>query len=104
MQQQLEYESLHDNLTNLANRKYLFKELSRLALKSERSAFEVYVLYLDLDDFKPINDEFGHKSGDLVLRTVAERLTNEVRGYDLVARIGGDEFVVFIMDPLHLGV
>ncbi|TMN87032.1 GGDEF domain-containing protein [Pseudoalteromonas phenolica] len=104
LQQQLEYESLHDNLTNLANRKYLFKELSRLALKSERSAFEVYVLYLDLDDFKPINDEFGHKSGDLVLRTVAERLTNEVRGYDLVARIGGDEFVVFIMDPLHFGV
>ncbi|RZQ51605.1 GGDEF domain-containing protein [Pseudoalteromonas phenolica] len=104
LQQQLEYESLHDNLTNLANRKYLFKELSRLALKSERSAFEVYVLYLDLDDFKPINDEFGHKSGDSVLRTVAERLTNEVRGYDLVARIGGDEFVVFIMDPLHFGV
>ena len=104
LQQQLEYESLHDNLTNLANRKYLFKELSRLAMKSERSAFEVYVLYLDLDDFKPINDEFGHKSGDLVLRTVAERLTNEVRGYDLVARIGGDEFVVFIMDPLHFGV
>ncbi|TMP79733.1 GGDEF domain-containing protein [Pseudoalteromonas phenolica] len=104
LQQQLEYESLHDNLTNLANRKYLFKELSRLALKSERSAFEVYVLYLDMDDFKPINDEFGHKSGDLVLRTVAERLTNEVRGYDLVARIGGDEFVVFIMDPLHFGV
>jgi len=104
LQQQLEFESLHDNLTNLANRKYLFKELSRLALKSERSKVEVYVLYLDLDDFKPINDEFGHKSGDLVLRTVAERLTDEVRGYDLVARIGGDEFVVLIMDPLHFGV
>ncbi|ALO42851.1 Diguanylate cyclase (GGDEF) domain-containing protein [Pseudoalteromonas phenolica] len=104
LQSQLEYESLHDNLTNLANRKYLFKELSRLASKSERNKIEVYVLYLDLDDFKPINDDFGHKSGDLVLRTVAQRLTSEVRGYDLVARIGGDEFVVLLMEPLHFGV
>nr|WP_325047868.1 diguanylate cyclase [Pseudoalteromonas sp. T1lg23B] len=104
LQQQLEYESLHDNLTGLANRKYLFKELSRLAAKSQRSNLEIYVLYIDLDDFKPINDNYGHKAGDIVLQTVAKRLLAEVRSYDLVSRLGGDEFVVLMTEPLHFGV
>ncbi|CAH9051743.1 hypothetical protein PSECIP111854_00823 [Pseudoalteromonas sp. CIP111854] len=104
LQHQLEYESLHDNLTGLANRKYLFKELSRLSSKSKRIALEVYVLYIDLDDFKPINDTYGHHAGDVVLQTVAQRLTKEVRSYDLVSRLGGDEFVVLMTEPLHFGV
>nr|WP_245699419.1 GGDEF domain-containing protein [Pseudoalteromonas byunsanensis] len=104
LQQQLEYESLHDNLTGLANRKYLFKELSRLAAKSQRCNLEIYVLYIDLDDFKPINDNYGHKAGDIVLQTVAKRLLKEVRDYDLVTRLGGDEFVVLMTEPLHFGV
>ncbi|MCF6435743.1 GGDEF domain-containing protein [Pseudoalteromonas sp. MMG022] len=104
LQQQLEYESLHDNLTGLANRKYLFKELSRLAAKSQRANLEIYVLYIDLDDFKPINDNYGHHAGDIVLQTVAKRLVEEVRSYDLVSRLGGDEFVVLMTEPLHFGV
>ncbi|MBE0367525.1 MULTISPECIES: GGDEF domain-containing protein [Pseudoalteromonas] len=101
LQQQLEYDSLHDSLTGLANRKYLFSELNRLAAKSSRLSVEVYVLYLDLDDFKPINDQYGHKSGDLVLLAVAKRLLEELRGYDIVSRLGGDEFVVVITEPLE---
>ena len=100
LQQQLEYDSLHDNLTGLANRKYLFNELNRLSSNSSRGPIDVYVLYLDLDDFKPINDQYGHKSGDLVLITIAERLLKEVRAYDIVSRLGGDEFVVVMMEPL----
>ncbi|NOU50931.1 diguanylate cyclase [Pseudoalteromonas sp. JBTF-M23] len=104
LQHQLEYESLHDNLTGLANRKYLFKELVRLSSKSKRAVLEVYVLYIDLDDFKPINDTYGHQAGDTVLKVVAQRLSEEVRSYDLVARLGGDEFVVLMTEPLHFGV
>ncbi|MBD1581595.1 GGDEF domain-containing protein [Pseudoalteromonas sp. S16_S37] len=104
LQHQLEYESLHDNLTGVANRKYLFNELSRLSSKSKRAVLEVYVLYIDLDDFKPINDTYGHQAGDTVLKVVAQRLSKEVRSYDLVARLGGDEFVVLMTEPLHFGV
>lgn len=104
LQQLLEYESLHDHLTGLANRKYLFSELTRLAAKSSRSSVDVYVLYLDLDDFKPINDQYGHKSGDIVLLSVAKRLLKEVRSYDIVSRLGGDEFVVVMIEPLEKSV
>jgi diguanylate cyclase (GGDEF)-like protein len=100
LQKLLEYESLHDNLTGLANRKRLFSELTRLAAKSARVPVDVYVLYLDLDDFKPINDQYGHRSGDLVLISVAKRLLEEVRSYDTVSRLGGDEFVVVMIEPL----
>ncbi|MFC3034591.1 diguanylate cyclase [Pseudoalteromonas fenneropenaei] len=103
LQKQLEFDSLHDNLTGLANRKYLFQELSRVSAKSQRGAVIANVIYIDLDDFKPINDQFGHQSGDEVLKTVADRLKLCVRSYDMVSRLGGDEFVVMVVAPLtHL--
>ena len=79
-----------DALTGLANRAGLWSELERRGPTLGSSA----VLFLDLDGFKPINDTFGHVAGDLVLRTVAERLSAVAREADIVARMGGDEFVV----------
>lgn len=99
LQHKLEFESLHDNLTGLANRKYLFRELERLSSKSTRTNIEIYVIYVDLDEFKPINDNFGHHSGDEVLVEMANRFTRCTREYDTVSRLGGDEFVILLDEP-----
>lgn len=100
LQQKLEFESLHDNLTGLANRKYLFRELERLSSKSTRTNIEIYVIYIDLDEFKPINDRYGHHSGDEVLVEMANRFIRCTREYDTVSRLGGDEFVILLDEPL----
>ncbi|WMN60247.1 diguanylate cyclase [Pseudoalteromonas xiamenensis] len=100
LQAKLEFEALHDSLTGLTNRKYLFRELERLSSKSTRTDVKVFVIYIDLDDFKPINDNYGHHSGDEVLVAVANRLMASVREYDTVSRLGGDEFVILIDDGL----
>lgn len=100
LQALLEFDSTHDNLTGLANRKSLFNELARISARIERQPSYVYLLYLDLDGFKPVNDTYGHHAGDLVLVEVSKRLIKAMRRYDLVARIGGDEFVVVIDQPL----
>ncbi|KZN67686.1 sensor domain-containing diguanylate cyclase [Pseudoalteromonas luteoviolacea] len=102
LQQKLEHDSLHDSLTGLANRKFLFRELERLSARSQRSDVLVYVLYLDLDDFKPVNDNHGHQSGDLVLQTVSNRLSQVLRSYDFICRLGGDEFVVMITEKIDI--
>jgi len=100
LQAKLEFEALHDSLTGLTNRKYLFRELERLSSKSTRTDVKVFVIYIDLDDFKPINDNYGHHCGDELLVEVANRLTASVREYDTVSRLGGDEFVILIDDGL----
>ena len=82
----LDFAANHDELTRLPNRKPFFRALN--------SALHGAVLYCDLDDFKPVNDRFGHAAGDALLREVADRLRSCVRGADLVARIGGDEFAI----------
>ncbi|GGN45466.1 diguanylate cyclase (GGDEF)-like protein [Actinoplanes campanulatus] len=84
----LAFQARHDTLTGLANRAVLTDEL-------ERRSGPVAVLYLDLDGFKEVNDSHGHEAGDLVLATVAQRLSAAVRATDLVVRLGGDEFVLF---------
>ena len=89
-----EHEALHDPLTGLANRRYLEREMERLAKASAGPGQGVAVLHVDLDRFKQINDTLGHAAGDFVLRHVASRLRQVVRGSDFVARVGGDEFVV----------
>ncbi len=85
----------YDNLTGLANR-HLFNERLRTALEEGDRARNVALFYLDLDDFKAVNDTRGHLVGDRLLRDVGNRLAHEIRGQDLVARLGGDEFAVLI--------
>jgi diguanylate cyclase (GGDEF)-like protein len=86
----------HDPLTGLPDREYLMSRLAAL-LKGERSADRQFaVLFLDLDNFKQVNDEFGHLVGNDVLREAARRIADCMRGSDRVARFGGDEFVAIV--------
>lgn len=85
-----------DPLTDLANRRAFERELGRALAYVKRHGINVALLYLDLDDFKRINDRHGHAAGDALLRAVAVVLGRHVRGSDLVARIGGDEFALLL--------
>ena len=89
----LEAFAWQDPLTGLANRRLLLDRLSLALAQARRSAGSVMVMYLDLDEFKKINDTLGHGAGDTLLKAVAGRLTGTVREEDTVARLGGDEFV-----------
>ena len=88
----------HDGLTGLPNRRLLMDRLDQALARSHRSKDTVAVLFLDLDNFKPINDTMGHRQGDDVLKMMAERLQGCLRETDTVARFGGDEFVVIMTD------
>jgi len=90
--------ALHDPLTGLPNRKLFFDRLDQQVLLAERNARTVAVLYIDLDAFKEINDNYGHESGDTVLRVTASRIVGSVRNTDTVARLGGDEFAVILSE------
>ena len=93
-QETIRHLAFHDTLTGLANR-VLLDERMRMAMASaDRHGDVVGVVFMDLDAFKPINDTYGHAAGDLVLKTVAERIGRSVRENDTVARMGGDEFLV----------
>jgi diguanylate cyclase (GGDEF)-like protein/PAS domain S-box-containing protein len=96
LEAQLTWQAFHDPLTNLANRA-LFRERVDRALR-QRTAVpgSVAVLFLDLDNFKTVNDSMGHAAGDLLLFEVGRRLLNATRGCDTVARLGGDEFAILI--------
>ena len=89
----LRYTATHDDLTSLTNRAWFFEQLAR-TLDDDACGPRIGVLYIDLDGFKEINDNFGHHIGDIVLQTVAHRMRSTVRATDLVARLGGDEFTV----------
>jgi diguanylate cyclase (GGDEF)-like protein len=86
-----------DGLTPLLNRRAFLRELSRIRTFSARYGSPASLVFFDLDDFKSVNDRFGHAAGDAALKTVAERLTANVRESDIVARIGGDEFAVILV-------
>jgi diguanylate cyclase (GGDEF)-like protein/PAS domain S-box-containing protein len=88
------YEAVHDPLTGLANRTLLLDRLSHALLRSEREGGSIGVLFIDLDNFKDVNDAHGHATGDRVLEELGARLQTAVRPGDTVARFGGDEFVV----------
>jgi diguanylate cyclase (GGDEF)-like protein/PAS domain S-box-containing protein len=90
------YLAYHDTLTGLANRVLLDTELTAAIATADTGGNTVGLIYLDLDRFKPINDTLGHAVGDAVLREVADRICGCVRDTDVVARPGGDEFVVLL--------
>ncbi|KAF0216534.1 MAG: PAS/PAC sensor-containing diguanylate [Geobacteraceae bacterium] len=97
-EEQLAYQATHDFLTGLPNRNQLHDHLEQALAYEYHHKGSLAVLLLDLDNFKVINDTFGHPSGDLLLKDVAEKLKHELRQYDTVSRLGGDEFVILISD------
>ncbi|WP_299014261.1 diguanylate cyclase [uncultured Photobacterium sp.] len=121
--QQLEHLATHDTLTNLPNRSKLHIELKHHLAEQKNNPNTFAVLFVDLDDFKSINDKYGHETGDKALQITAERLKRTIRENDLIARLAGDEFIAIInpvksqadtehtcqrilsriMDPINLG-
>ncbi|MCY9844510.1 diguanylate cyclase domain-containing protein [Vibrio caribbeanicus] len=93
-QEQLLFLAEHDPLTNLLNRRAFDNKLDRAIQDAERKGSKLALLFVDLDDFKIVNDQFGHDAGDHVLVQVARRLEECSEGNDFVARFGGDEFVI----------
>ncbi len=100
-QAQLAYNANHDSLTGLPNRLMLGLRLEQGCVLARRYQRYIAVLFIDLDDFKPINDTLGHDVGDFILVEVAKRLEDELRPWDTVARFGSDEFVVLLPDLAH---
>lgn len=92
----LQHLATHDSLTSLPNRYLLMDRLNQALARAVRDGVTFGVLFMDIDDFKSINDSAGHEAGDRVLRAVAERLQGSVRASDTLARLGGDEFVVVL--------
>jgi diguanylate cyclase (GGDEF)-like protein/PAS domain S-box-containing protein len=98
IEEQIAFLAYHDKLTGLPNRT-MFEEIAEMGLaRARRNGLAVAVLYLDLDNFKMVNDSLGHAAGDDLLRQVAARLRQASRETDLVARLGGDEFLVLLTD------
>ena len=91
----------HDPLTGLPNRRFFQDYAERTLDLCRRRGCRMAIYYLDLDQFKPVNDEYGHETGDLLLFEVGQRLIKQMRKSDLCARIGGDEFVALIQDVEH---
>ena len=94
--EQILHDAQYDTLTNLANRSLVLDRLAQFINKAKRTDEKIAVLFLDLDDFKKVNDSLGHESGDKLLVQAAKRLTNTVRSVDMVARLGGDEFIILL--------
>jgi diguanylate cyclase (GGDEF)-like protein len=94
--EQLRHQAFHDSLTGVANRALLRDRLAAALARRDRTGRPLVLLFIDVDGFKQVNDDFGHAAGDAVLRNVASRLLHCVRAEDTVARLGGDEFGVLI--------
>ena len=94
----LDHLAHHDSLTGLPNRTLFHDRLDQALLHADRNNRLLGIMFLDLDDFKTINDGLGHETGDLLLRSVAARLQSCVRKSDTIARLGGDEFAILVED------
>ena len=96
LHQQLEFQAVTDPLTGLLNRRGFHQAVENTLLRSERTEQSLVLLYLDLDGFKRVNDSLGHDAGDRVLRWVSEQLQGGLRSYDIIGRMGGDEFTALL--------
>jgi diguanylate cyclase (GGDEF)-like protein len=98
LSKKLQYSSMHDSLTGLPNRQNLYENLQLITANANRHKDKFALLFLDLDKFKHINDTLGHDVGDELLKVIAIRLKSILRENDIVARIGGDEFIIILSD------
>ena len=92
-----------DPLTGVMNRRAFYEEFERELLRAQRYEHPLTIAYIDLDDFKALNDWFGHSAGDTLLRTVADTIRRAIRDTDMVARLGGDEFAILFPDTNNIG-
>jgi diguanylate cyclase (GGDEF)-like protein/PAS domain S-box-containing protein len=99
LEDELRHQAFHDSLTGLANRALFIDRLDHALTLTRRNPRPLAVLFVDLDDFKTINDSLGHGEGDAILIAAAERLREALRTGDTIARMGGDEFAVLVEDP-----
>lgn len=103
IEEKISFMAQHDPLTGLPNRTLFSDRLDRALALARRERRNLAVMFVDLNDFKPVNDTFGHGVGDLLLQAVARRIESALRSSDTVARIGGDEFVVLLSNLEHPG-
>ncbi|WP_193768932.1 diguanylate cyclase domain-containing protein [Metasolibacillus meyeri] len=96
LENSLRFMAYHDNLTQLPNRRYLEKEFPRVLNTAKKNNRSIAVLYIDGDNFKEINDQYGHDVGDAFIKLTGERIASSIRESDFVVRIGGDEFVAVL--------
>ncbi|HYN94232.1 MAG TPA: EAL domain-containing protein [Pilimelia sp.] len=101
LESELSHRALHDSLTGLANRVLFHDRTHRAVQRAQRNGTLAGVLFIDLDDFKVINDSLGHERGDELLVAVGQRLSEVLRQHDTAARLGGDEFAILVEDATH---
>lgn len=94
--QRIHMDSLTDPLTGLYNRRFIEREYARLMELARRQDSRLAVVFADIDNFKEVNDRYGHSAGDLLLSAISETLAGTIRGSDLLCRYGGDEFVILM--------
>ncbi|WP_366915925.1 GGDEF domain-containing protein [uncultured Neptuniibacter sp.] len=96
--QELNHLACHDVLTGLPNRMFMTQQLEIVLAAAKRNGHNVAIMFIDLDNFKPINDSFGHSIGDQCLKIISQRIKSCLRGSDILGRLGGDEFLLVLPD------